>query len=545
MTTKNSDKESCQLEEALKAKSEEVEDLKSKFTDLINNSPVGVYSIEVDGKDRFVEANPALVNILQADSKEHLLSTGLSNLYIDPKKSGDFVAKVVKKGAVKDEVLELNTLKGQKIIAAFSMVAKKNKKGTITLDGCVQDITKQRDIEAVLAAKIKERTEELEKANKKLLEVRQSLLIGMEDLNHERSLVEEERAKDEAVLNSIGSGLVVTDTEGVITKASRSFYSMVNLKKEEVIGKTIRDVIHAEDELGRLLDLDIECQALKVGGEINPEPLRVNCYIIRNDRTRLPVLIISTPIKADGLIGMVRTLTDTTQEKESERQKNEFLSIASHQLRTPLSITKWTLDLFMQDKELTTRQRERLHDLYSSNERLILLVNDLLRGIKIEKNNIALKQEVVDVVSLMQDLVSSIELATKKKNQTVKVSLDVKPKKVLIDAALFSEVLNNLLDNASVYAAEGAKIEVRMGEYDDKFYVISVHNTGSFIPEIDHARLFTKFYRGVESRKMIGAGTGLGLYIAKSATEANGGKIWFETSRETGTTFYFTIPRSL
>lgn len=545
MSTKKSVEKSCQLEEALKAKSEEVDELKSKFVDLINNSPVGVYSIEVNGKDQFVEVNPALVNILQADSKDHLLSTSLSGLYHDSKKNADFIDKVVKKGAVKDEVLELNTLKGQKIIGAFSMVAKKNKNGVTTLDGCVQDITKQRDIESVLEAKIKERTGELEQANKKLLEVRQALLTGMEDLNHQRSLAEVERAKDEAVLNSIGSGIVVTDTEGVITKANRSFFEMFQLEKDAVVGRSIKDVITAENEEGGHLDLDVECKTLKENGDTNPEPLRVNCFIVRKDRTRLPVLIISTPIKANGVIGMVRTFTDTTQEFEIERQKNEFLSIASHQLRTPLSITKWTLDVCMQEKGLTDKQNERFNDLYSSNERLIMLVNDLLRGVKIEKNSTALKRVSVDIISLIQDLIDSVEPAVKKKNQTLNIVLDVTSATSLIDAALFSEVLSNLLDNAHLYAQEGALIEVRLTQQDEKFYRVSVHNSGSFIPDVDRDHLFTKFYRGVNSRKMVGAGTGLGLYIAKSAAEANGGKIWFESTAESGTTFYFTIPRIL
>lgn len=537
--------ETNNLEEKLKAKSDELEVLRSKFTDLINNSPVGVYSIEVDGGDRFIEVNPALINILGAESKDVLLGTGLSKFYFDPKKNHNFLDNVIKKGTIKDEILELNTLKGQKIIAAFSMVAKKNKKGITTIDGCVQDITKQRITESFLETKIRERTEELEIANEKLLEVRHALLVGLENLNHERSLVEEERIKIETILNSIGSGLLVTDINNLITKASSSFFSMLNLTKDDVIGKSIQEVLHIEDEFGKKLDLNIECGIKTVCLDVNFVPRRVNCYVVRQDTSRLPVLIISTPVKIAGVISVVRTLTDTTQEKENERQKNEFLSIASHQLRTPLSITKWSIDLFMQDKNLTIKQKDRLQDLYDTNERLIMLVNDLLCGIKIEKSSIVLKRSTINIISLIRELISSADLALKKKNQSLRFDVEIEPKPVLIDLVLFNEVITNLLDNANKYAEDGAEIVVKLSEFDKYFYLISVHNSASYIPYADRDKIFTKFYRGAGSRKKIGAGTGLGLYIAKSAAEANGGKIWFESSPESGTTFYFTIPRSL
>jgi PAS domain S-box-containing protein len=242
--------------------------------------------------------------------------------------------------------------------------------------------------------------------------------------------------------------------------------------------------------------------------------------------------------EAEFFVGIER---DVTKERQVEKAKSEFLSLASHQLRTPLSATRWTLDLFMEDKTLSEKNKERLKDLYDSNMRLINLVNNLLNVSRIEAGRLPVNKKPVDVISLIEESYKTCLPNAEKKKQKIKMSVGIKDGNAIIDPMLFGEALNNLLSNAINYAPENSEIEVSAGLKGGK-YSISVHNAGPAISGVDREKLFEKFYRGVDSQSVKTEGSGLGLFIAKSAVEANGGNIGFDSSEKDGTIFYFTVP---
>ncbi|MCX6780901.1 MAG: PAS domain S-box protein [Candidatus Magasanikbacteria bacterium] len=536
----------CSATTELEAKNLKFQEISERYRTLIDNVPVGVYRNTSGPHGHFIEVNPAAVAMFEADSKEDLMNHNVSDLYQDPENRKLFVKKILELGTVKNEELELRTLKGKKLIGSVSATAKKDLEGNVYFDGVIEDITGQRQSEFELEQKVKIRTADLEAANQKLQEIKRALLTGLEDLNEERNKSEHEHILDEVVLNSIASGLVVADKEGLIIKASKSFFDLLGWAREEVIGKKITDLVRIEDESGQKM-LITENYLAQIHAEKEGSGLtRVHCFLRRKDGARLSALVIIAPVNNDGLSGIVETFTDTTQELEVEREKNEFLSLASHQLRTPLSITKWTLDLCNQDQtNLTEAQKKRLVDLYESNERLISIVDGILHTAKIEAGKILLKKELVDVSDLIRELCETMMPAVNKKNQKLSISIKSKLDHVFIDSMLFREAFISLLDNANLYAPEGAHIDVEADTYDVMTYIVSIHSAESFIAEQDRKHLFTKFYRGEHSQKVTGSGNGLGLFIAKSAVETNGGKIWFESTIDNGTTFFFTIPRNI
>ena len=238
------------------------------------------------------------------------------------------------------------------------------------------------------------------------------------------------------------------------------------------------------------------------------------------------------------VIGAIELIRDITKEKELDAAKSDFLYMASHQLRTPLSSIKWTLELFMQDKDLREKQKERLNDLYISNERLIALANSLLMVNRIEVGKLTVNKKVIDITKFIDNLTKILKPSADKKKQKVNIVVKTKMKEGNVDPLLFEEIFNNLLNNAIKFAPEDSAIDIIITTKDEE-YVISIHNIGSPIPKADHDKIFTKFYQRATRQESKSASSGLGLFIAKSVVDACGGKIWFESGAKKRNNFLF------
>jgi signal transduction histidine kinase len=214
-----------------------------------------------------------------------------------------------------------------------------------------------------------------------------------------------------------------------------------------------------------------------------------------------------------------------------------------HELRAPLTAIKWTTESLLEEN-LEVGQKSKLQDIYKTNQFLITLVNDLLNVSRIESGRFKANKKSVDVAEAMREIISMFQPIAAKKNQTIALEMKCELKPVSVDRDLFVRVLENLLDNAIGYGSEGSRVFVIADcSPQQRFYIIAVTNQGQVIPEEDKQKIFSKFYRSGSARKIKPTGTGLGLFIAKSAVEANGGRIWFESSKDRGTTFYFTVPQ--
>ncbi|PIP17253.1 MAG: hypothetical protein COX44_00855 [Candidatus Portnoybacteria bacterium CG23_combo_of_CG06-09_8_20_14_all_37_13] len=228
-----------------------------------------------------------------------------------------------------------------------------------------------------------------------------------------------------------------------------------------------------------------------------------------------------------------------------DKAKSEFVSIAAHQLRTPLTAVKWTLNMIMAGDmgKISKEQQEFLQKGYKTNERMIRLVNDLLNVARIEEGRFGYKFEKIDLIELIEEIVQWNQKNFKAKNLQLEF---IKPKyslsKIRTDPERLRLAIQNILDNAYHYTITGGVAVIL--ERKNNQVQISIKDTGIGIPQEQMSRLFEKFFRGSNiMRKGMGPeGTGLGLYIAKNIIEAHDGEIGFESTENQGSVFWFTLP---
>lgn len=350
--------------------------------------------------------------------------------------------------------------------------------------------------------------------------------------------LESEKTKNEAILSSIGESVVALDEYGRIILMNPVAEKLFGWNFKDVRGKIYIELVRMDDEHGRIVPPEKRpiTQALKLNKRFT-----ATAFLFQKDGTKFPASIVVSPIATKGnILGVVQVVRDITREKDLDRAKNDFISLAAHQLRTPLSAVKWTIDILSEDKNLTAKQKMRLQHIYNSNERLIRLVNDMLNISRIESGELSTVKKEIDLLESVASMVTMAQAEAKKNKQTISLSAPASVR-VTIDPTLFNATISNLLSNAITYGYPSTSISVLITP-TAKEYVVSVSNHGPQISDAEGEKIFTKFYRGEEARKLKPDGSGLGLFIAKSAVEANGGKIWFESSPKQ-TTFFFTIPK--
>lgn len=225
------------------------------------------------------------------------------------------------------------------------------------------------------------------------------------------------------------------------------------------------------------------------------------------------------------------------------RSKSEFVSVISHQLKTPLTGISWDIELFISKYRdgLVPRQIEILNHIASSNLIMSRMVNDLLDVARIDQNNLFTRKDEMDIVEVIRKIVAKNEVLTKDNNVSVNLLVDDNMPKIIGDEKRTEVVLDNFISNAIKYNKNGGNVSVKAGK-DGKRVVISIKDTGIGIPEKEQKMIFDKFFRGEEAAGKEISGTGLGLYIAKNIIEKSGGKVWFHSVKDEGSTFYFSLP---
>ncbi len=377
---------------------------------------------------------------------------------------------------------------------------------------------------ATTEQKVKKRTVELE-FNK-----------GMSDL---------EKARFEALLTSVGDGLFVTDEQAKISFVNQEAQRMLGWTAKDMVGNISYRFFRLEDEKGELVPDEKRPTVVALTSKqkylspVLPHPY----YFVRKDRTRFPTQITAMPILVDGnVIGAIQVFRDVTDETEFDRRKSEFISIASHQLRSPLSATKWLSDMLRKGDAgaLQPKQKELADKLFEANERMVVLVNELLNVSRLEAGTTKLSPEPTAMAELIAGVVAEHEALLQSRGQ--KFDFAEKPLPTIdVDRLLMREVLANVISNASKYSPEGTTVTVR-AENDGTEVRISVKDQGMGIPRSAQKQMFRKFFRADNAAKSVVQGTGLGLYVVKSIVELHGGKIWFESEENKGTTFFITVP---
>jgi len=369
-------------------------------------------------------------------------------------------------------------------------------------------------------------------ARHKAEEARIASLNILEDIEEARKAQEVEKNKIEAVLRSLTDGLIMLDQFGWVSLINVEAELMLNIKKEDILSKRLGEIegpiIKKIDEILKMEEGGVEKEEIQLGGA-DERILEISTA---------PVIGIDKK-----MLGQVIILHDVTREKAVEKMKSEFVTIAAHQLRTPLSAVKWTLRLIL-DGDLgliSKEQSETLQKGYQSNERMIRLVNDLLNIARIEEGRFIYGFSKISFVALVEETIDSFQSSVNMKNIKIKFERPKIDIEILADREKIKLAMQNLMENAVNYSPAGGDVTISLG-CDKMNLTFSVADKGMGIPKKQQERIFTKFFRGENAVRVETEGTGLGLFLAKNIIEKHGGKIWFETEENKGSTFYFSLP---
>lgn len=379
--------------------------------------------------------------------------------------------------------------------------------------------------------KIFDLTEALSLSKKNLKDTQASLLNMLEDVEDAKRRAEEEKDKTLTVIANLADGLLVFDKENKISLINLQTEKYLKINKESVMGKSVSE-LGGFPSFKPLLDL--------VGEDIKGV-FRKEVKIEENLDLEISTAFLAS--REEGL-GSLVILHDVTREKIVERMKTEFVTLAAHQLRTPLSAIKWALGMMLDGDlgEITQEQKSFIEKTYKSNERMIVLINDLLDVTRIEEGRYLFRPVLTQFDSIVEFVVNSSKEEAQRKNISLEFKKNPKPlPKVMLDVEKIRLVIQNFIENAIRYTPSGGKIIISL-KVGGKEIEFSINDTGVGIPQDQRARVFSKFFRASNVIRMETEGSGLGLFIAKNIIEAHGGKTRFESEEGKGTTFYFTLP---
>ncbi len=373
----------------------------------------------------------------------------------------------------------------------------------------------------------------------------QKVLTRTADLEFNKGMAELEKARTEALIASIGEGVIATDKEGRIIFINQEAEQAMGWIAPELVGQKEQDVIKFVDADGKQMDPELRPAriALKTGEKSVLAPFPKPYSLICKDGTSYPVNVTVSPVAfGKDIIGAIEVIRDITDEAEFDKRKTEFISIASHQLRTPLAATKWLTDMLRKGDvgALQPKQQELADKLFTANERMVVLVNELLNVSRLDAGVSKPSPEPTDFVALMDAVLTEAAPLFAAKKQTLVFDKKSLPK-ASVDPMLVREAVANVVSNAIKYSREGGMVTVAIELRGDSL-LTSVKDDGIGIPKADQNQLFKKFFRAGNALKSAVQGTGLGLYFVKSVIELSGGKIWFTSEEQKGTTFFFTVP---
>lgn len=268
-------------------------------------------------------------------------------------------------------------------------------------------------------------------------------------------------------------------------------------------------------------------------------------YVIGQRYIEDPYIVALIVLGLTAVLFIIAIIIIRSFEKlaEANRMKAEFVSVVSHQLRSPLSNLKWAIELLMSGKitSVNEKQLEYLQILRENNSRMEGLISDLLIVSRIQQGRYALKEEKVPFKDLVERVIKDAKIFAKASNVEIKLETEEKLPQVFIDPSQIKLAIDNLLDNAIRYTKAGGNIEIRLMKKNDNLR-FEIQDNGVGIPKEDQKYIFQKFFRSENVLKHQTEGSGLGLYIAKSIIEKSKGKIGFKSQDGVGSTFWFTLP---
>jgi len=369
-----------------------------------------------------------------------------------------------------------------------------------------------------------------------------SSIADLTEIKRAEQQVIELKNRNDAILTSIGDAVFAVDQDGKVLLFNEAAEKLTGIPAKKVIGKKYYKVISflTENEEKPVGDFVSEViKRNKIIKNLN------HTLIITKSGIKIPVANSVAPIRKEtgDVVGCVVSFRDISTEREIDRAKTEFVSLASHQLRTPLTAINWYSEMLISEDngKLNTKQKEYTNETYKASKRMISLINALLNVSRLETGNFVIEPTPLDLVENAKSCISELQSQISKNRIEFTGNYDSNLDKVKADPKLTSIIFQNLLSNAIKYTEPGGKVSLTIGK-DQNAILIKVADTGVGVPKYQQDKLFTKLFRADNARNIDPDGTGLGLYIVKSIVDGSGGKVWFESNPGKGSTFSVSLP---
>lgn len=353
--------------------------------------------------------------------------------------------------------------------------------------------------------------------------------------------MEAELKKSRAVISFMGDGLLLVDRKFKVTMANEAAAVLLREAPGELMGKKLDKVLRLESE-GQKFDLDkLILDKVLSANDILRFGYEKKIFCLDKENNSFPVSFTISPFAIDEMSGVVIIFRDSSRELELEESKDNFISITSHQLRTPLTSIRWNAELLNETMTEQGDRKEFVEQIYQGALRLNETINLILSLSRSEKGRVSEQIELMDPTRVTEEVVKGLKPNLIEKKQQINLTVENNIVDFLFPVPKLRLVLNNLINNAITYTKEGGTIEVYFKK-DLEGLVCSVKDNGIGIPRTKQHKVFQKFFRAQNALKMSPDGSGLSLALSKALVNSWGGNIWFNSKENEGTTFFFSIP---
>lgn len=357
-------------------------------------------------------------------------------------------------------------------------------------------------------------------------------------------LINAYRQRERIFLESIGDGVCGIDTEGRIILWNTAAEIISGYSKKEMIHTLFTRVL----SMSNIKDKTKERQFIEnILSSRHTVSLSPKTILQTKDGKILPLGATSAPIidRRGALRGAIIVFRDTTKEQQISRAKDEFVSLVSHQLRTPLTNMNWRLEMLLDGEagKMSEEQKKYLMEIERGTSRMTDLVNLFLNVSRIHMGTLAITLQPSDIHGLISTTLEEFTQHIAQKKLTIKKKFDKTIDLLKCDPRIFQIIIQNILSNAIEYTPQDGTITLQTKK-EDSHVIISVTDTGIGIPKKDQEKIFTKLFRAENVRENHPDGNGLGLYMVKSLLDESGGQIWFSSQEGTGTTFFISFPKT-
>jgi PAS domain S-box-containing protein len=482
---------------------EKLKESEERYRNLISNLPPTEYVLVYDENGKILWLSQTAENFLEYPKKK-IIGSSIFN-YIDPK---------------------------------YISVATEEMRGRLTGK-------KVKDYEIVVVNKFGKKLTVLVRGSNINYESKTASLIILSDItelakkDNELEMKNIDLNKFKLAVDNAFDNIIITDPEGIILYANSAVERTSGYTLNEIVGKTPA-VLGGQmpDEFYRNFWKMIKVNKRSYSGEIKNRRKNGDLYIAEINVS--PILDDKKDIRF-----FVGTFRDITVAKELDRAKSEFVSVASHQLKTPVSVIKWVTEALLanRDNNLSKEQLIKIKEVYENNERMIGLINDLLDISRIDSGKYAeLNLVNTDIASIIDKAIKNLSSFAQQRGVKVILHNELPVNySMKIDEYKMYQTILNLIGNSIKYSKfENGEAKI-IAKLEGGKFVFSIKDNGIGIPLQNQRHIFEKFYRADNASTSQANGSGLGLYIAKYFVESHGGKMWFESKEGVGTTFYFSL----